>query len=323
IAGQFRFLRAMPRLISYMTRHRPDVVIVYGPIAGCLGGMAARLAGVKGVVYGAGYPSYYADRGLLRRIRNATVERISSACADVVWCKSNADVKLYHERKASRIDKFRLAPNCVSSDLLNRFAEFAEAGSPSVDPLRMRFGLATHERVIGYVGRLVPEKGVDVLLEAFAQVAEALPNTRLLLVGDGPARDALRRQTQALGLEQRVIFAGPQHDVVPFYLLADVIAIPSRYEPFGNVAVEAMEGARPVVASRVGGLADTVLDGECGRLVPPEDPEALAAALLWVLDVPQRSRELGRNGRQRALSEYTEARLAERLDNFAHEALRL
>ena len=322
IAGQFRFLFGMPRLISYMSRHRPDVVIVYGPIAGCLGGLAARLAGVKGVVYGAGYPSYYADRGPFRRIRNAVVEKISAGCADVVWCKSTADVRLYRERKASRPDKFRLAPNCVSNDLLDRFAEYAAAGPASVDPLRMKLGLATHERVIGYVGRLVPEKGVDVLLDSFAQVAHALPNTRLLLVGEGPTRDALQRQAQALGLGDRVIFAGPQHDIVPFYLLADVIAIPSLYEPFGNVAVEAMAGARAVVASRVGGLADTILDGECGRLVPPRDADALAQALLWVLEIPQRSRELGRAGRQRALSEYTEARLAERLDHFAHEALR-
>jgi len=321
IAGKRRFTLAFFDLFWRILKTQPDVVIVYGAVVGCVAGLAARLAGVRCVVYQSGSPTFYYNWTRFKRLRNAVVERIACGCAAAVWSVSQENRRLYLANNAAPAYKFVEIPLCVSQDLIERLRR-AESDSSASAALRARFGLAAHERVIGYVGRLVPEKGVDVLLAAFAQVAEALPNTRLLLVGDGPARDTLWRQTHDLGLGQRVIFAGPQHDVVPFYLLADVIAIPSRYEPFGNVAVEAMAGARPVVASRVGGLADTVLDGECGRLVPPEDPEALAEALSWVLDVPQRSRELGRNGRQRALSEYTEARLAERLDNFAHEALR-
>ena len=341
IAGKRRFTLSFFTLFWRILQAQADVVIVYGAVVGCVAGLAARLAGVRCVVYQSGSPTFYYNWTRFRRLRNALVERIACGCASAVWSVSQENRQLYLTNNAAPAYKFVEIPLCVSQDLIERLRRESAASAGGIAggtsgarriqqlspvegsaALRAQLGLAAHERVIGYVGRLVPEKGVDVLLDAFAQVAHALSATRLLLVGEGPTRDALQRQTQALGLEDRVIFAGPQHDIVPFYLLADVIAIPSLYEPFGNVAVEAMAGARPVVASRVGGLADTVLDGECGRLVPPSDADALAQALLWVLEVPQRSRELGRAGRQRALREYTEARLAERLDNFAHEALR-
>jgi glycosyltransferase involved in cell wall biosynthesis len=325
IAGKHHFLRACPNLFSRIRRIQPAAMIVYGPIAGCLGGIVARLARVPSVVYSAGYPAYYSDYTLARRARNAMVERISCACADVVWCKSASDVQLYHRRIPAHHSRFHQVPNCVSQVIINRLHELAPNEmertltrplQANIAALRGQWGLTPADVVVGFVGRLVPWKGVDVLLHAHRQVAQVIPQVHLLIVGDGVERANLVRLAEELGIAQRTIFTGEQGDIVPYYLVADVIAVPSREEPFGNVAVEAMAASRPVVASRVGGLADTVVDGVCGYLVPPDDPTMLAEALLSVLQSPQYAQQLGSAARQRALSEYSEQQLAVRLDRL-------
>ena len=148
-----------------------------------------------------------------------------------------------------------------------------------------------------YVGRLQPIKGLETLLEAMRAVPEP---AYLLIVGgdqDEPENGhgaALRQQVAALGLERRVRFLGsqPQRRLRLFYAAADATVMPSYYESFGMVALEAMACGSPVVASRVGGLTTTVQDGVTGRLVPEGDPVALAAAITGLVSTPE-GRRLG------------------------------
>ena len=148
-----------------------------------------------------------------------------------------------------------------------------------------------------HVGRLQPIKGLETLLEAMTAVPEP---AYLLIVGgeqDEPENGhgaAMRQQVAALGLEKRVRFlrAQPQRRLRLFYAAAAATVMPSYYESFGMVAIEAMACGSPVVASRVGGLTTTVQDGVTGRLVPEADPAALAAAITGLLEGPE-GRRLG------------------------------
>ncbi|HXY91639.1 MAG TPA: glycosyltransferase family 4 protein [Acidimicrobiia bacterium] len=157
--------------------------------------------------------------------------------------------------------------------------------------------------VVLLLGRLVEEKGFDVALHACASVARALPDLRVAIAGAGPARGDLAALADDLGLTETVDWLGPlPMDEVPDVLgRATVVAVPSRYEePFGLVAVEAGLAARPVVASRVGGLPEVVEHGRTGLLVTPDDADALAGALLTVLRDRELAATLGRAGRVRA-----------------------
>jgi glycogen(starch) synthase len=167
------------------------------------------------------------------------------------------------------------------------------------------------------LGRLGREKGFDVALRAFAQVARNRPAARLVIAGQGAERPALERLAGSLGLAENVDFAGAvDRSLVPALMNgAGVVLVPSRWqEPFGLVALEAAQMGRPVVASRVGGLAEVVEDGRTGLLVAPEDPVALAAAVERLLDRPGFARELGLRARERALREFSMERCADRYE---------
>lgn len=163
-------------------------------------------------------------------------------------------------------------------------------------------------RVLG-VGRMVEEKGFDVAVRALIKV----PGARLTLAGDGPARLALEQLAVACGVADRVEFTGwlEPDAVAGLIATCHVVVMPSRWqEPFGLVAVQAGMMARPVVASRVGGLPEIVVEGETGRLVAPNDPEALAAAVAGLLADPVRAAAMGEAARRRVEAEFSIERCA-------------
>jgi glycosyltransferase involved in cell wall biosynthesis len=154
--------------------------------------------------------------------------------------------------------------------------------------------------VVGIVGRLVPEKGVDIFLRAAALVRAVVPSARFLVVGDGPMRPDLEREADSRGLGDRITFTGFRPDATQAIAGLDVLAVPSRSDGSPLVVCEAMAAGVPVVASRVGGLPDLVDDGRSGVLVQPGDVEDLARALVSLLLDPAAAGRLGAGGRELA-----------------------
>jgi len=169
------------------------------------------------------------------------------------------------------------------------------------------------------VGRMVAEKGFDVAIAAFASISRDWPTARLVLAGDGPVRAALEQQAHDLGVAGRVDFLGWIAPGAMAAIMNDatIVIMPSRWqEPFGLVAMEAAQMARPVVATRVGGLPEVVVHGETGVLVEGDNSAALAGAVTSLLENPRLAAQMGRAARERALEVFSGERCVAMYDQL-------
>jgi glycosyltransferase involved in cell wall biosynthesis len=171
------------------------------------------------------------------------------------------------------------------------------------------------------VGRLIPVKGHLVLLRALAQARSRVPELTLDLAGHGPLEPALKAYVRELGLDDVVRFLGFVSPVQKAVEDAAVVVVPSLGEGFGMVALEAMERARAVVASAVGGLPEIVVDGETGLVVPPGDADALAEALVAVASDLPRAAAMGRAARERAVASFTPERATSGIESLYRREL--
>jgi len=158
------------------------------------------------------------------------------------------------------------------------------------------YGMEPGSQIVGVVARLEPEKGHPTLLEAWPPVLRAVPDAYLLIVGEGSRREALEAQTRDLRIAHRVVFTGRRDDVPSVTAALDVAVLPSYREAQGLSILEALALSRPVVASNVGGIPEMITDGVNGVLVPPHDPDALAAAIIRLLRDHPFADTLGRAG---------------------------
>lgn len=178
------------------------------------------------------------------------------------------------------------------------------APPPVLPPVSPAADLAGPGPLVGTLARLVPQKGLDVLLDAFSRIP---PPARLVIAGDGPLRPALERRAAAPDLAGRVRLLGPRADAAAVMAALDLFVLPSRWEGFGLVLLEAMAAGRPIVASRVSAIPEVVAEGGTALLVPPDDPAALAAAMRALLDDPARRQAMGAAGRRRVAAQFAPA----------------
>ena len=169
----------------------------------------------------------------------------------------------------------------------------------AIAPLRNELGATDSNPVIGTIGRLHHEKGLDVFLNAAARIAARWSDARFVIIGSGPDRAALESHAERVGIGSNVAFLGERGDAQELLGAMDLFVLSSPEEGMPNVVLEAMAAARPVVATSVGGTPEVVVDGVTGLLVPPGNPERLAAAIEAVLADSARMKAMGRQGRER------------------------
>jgi len=174
------------------------------------------------------------------------------------------------------------------------------------DPLPELCSPATILPRIVCVGRLAREKGFDLALSAFTTIVKHFPEMELVLAGDGPQRSALEQQAESLGLTEKVQWLGwvAPEQIPALIATAQAVLIPSRSEGLPRVAVEAALMARPVAATKVGGIPEVVIHQKTGLLVEPENDEALADAILYLLTNQDESVAMGHSARCLALEQF-------------------
>src|SRR6266851_1975315 len=219
------------------------------------------------------------------------VDRIVGRVVTRYVAVSHANKRYLVEEKTLAKEKIAVIHN--GSDL----RKFHPGQTPSSN-LRQSLGIGTKDPVLMVIGRLEPQKGHKVLLEAMPSIRRAFSSVRLVCVGTGSLHDELLSLVRDLGIEDAVRFVGFQMDVAEWLNLADVTVLPSFYEGLPLVAIESLAAAKPVVATAVDGSGEVVVDGETGLTVPPGNPEALSAAVCRLLHDVELRKKLGRQGRE-------------------------
>jgi glycosyltransferase involved in cell wall biosynthesis len=299
--------RAFRQLVTLLRGWQPHLLTTFMYHANLLGRLAGRWAGVPLIV---------------TSIRS---ERTGSAARDWLFritnwmdqcCTTNSEevaTSLWNRRLLPR-EKLTVIPNGV--DIAGLLASADQRAR-----LRDELGLAPAEFVWLAVGRLLEQKDYPTLLHAF-QLSSGSPS-RLLIAGRGPLLDDLQRLAGRLGIAAAVTFLGVREDIPSLLAAADGFVLSSAWEGMPNVVMEALAAARPVVATRVGGVAELVEPGRSGLLVPPRDPGALSRAMRQMMSLSLEQRgEMGRHGRRHVTAHYTLARMADRWMALYQELLK-
>jgi glycosyltransferase involved in cell wall biosynthesis len=179
--------------------------------------------------------------------------------------------------------------------------------------LKKSLGLAEDARVISLVAVLRTQKRHEIVIAAARQVIAAFPQARFLFVGEGPGRERIRKAIADQGLEAFFILTGHRTDIPEILALTDVGVISSSAEGVPQFLLQALAMAKPVVATRVGGIPEIITSDVNGVLIPPEDPQALAEALLGLLGDPVLGERLGAEGRKLVEGEHTLERMGEKV----------
>jgi len=290
-------------LYSRFRRLRPDVVCTHMSKAGAVGRVAAWLARVPVRVHtfhGHVFSGHFSPAKTRFFVElEKRLARISTRII-VLGERQQREITALG---VGRPEQFVQVP--LGLDLSAFLAAEKHSGE-----LRKELAIPQDAPLAAIVARLVPIKNHAVFLRAAKLVCGSLPAARFLIVGDGPERRGLEALTEQLGLKGRVIFLGFRDDLPRIYADCDATALSSDNEGMPVALIESLAAATPAVATDVGETREVIRDGESGFVVPPSDPEALAAALLELLRSPERAKQMGLAGRRHVYPRFSIERLA-------------
>lgn len=298
-----RLWAAVAEIVEQLEHLETDVLCCHGYKANLLGRLAARRRNIPAVAIARGWTGESFKVRWYERL-----DRFHLRWMDHVVCVSEAQaVKV--RRAGVRPERMSVIYNAIDP------ARFREPDARYRAKL-LRYFRQPRKHIIGAAGRLSPEKGFDVLVEAAELVLRSNPLVGFVLFGDGPERERLQRQISAAGMKQTFILGGFRGDLDRFLPHFDLLALPSHTEGLPNVVLEAFAAGVPVAATAVGGTPEVIEDGVSGYLVPPGDAAALAERIEELLAVPDVLPDMGRHGRLRVQEKFgfaTQARLYDEL----------
>ena len=285
------FLRHMVRIFQIVRNQNIKLIHANSLKSTIIGGLAARLANVP-VIW---HVRDFLPIGFFRQL----LIRLAYLLATQVIVNSKAVGKMFKYGEENSSVKVKVIYNCIDTDLYN----------PNIDgnALRRELNIDTNITLVGFVGRVHPEKGIEYLIRAAREVVKIVPEVRFLIVG-GTAlgkeeyRERMRGLSAELGLAGKVLFLGHRKEVAKIIAALDILVLPSLREPFGLVSLEAMAMEKPVIATNTGGSPEVIINGKTGLLVPPRDSYALSSAIIRLLTDKELAKRMGAAGRKRAMN---------------------
>jgi len=298
-------LKALITMCRCLRKIRPTIIHAHTPKGGLLGTVAARIIGVPVRIYHIhGLPLMTAV-GAKKTILQWT-EKVSCDLAGQVLCVSPSIRNVVIDKQlcpASKIKVIR-GGSINGVDAVSKFNPQRMNASERYH-IRQKYGISTEALVIGFVGRVVRDKGIAELTQAWSELRNEYPSLHMLIVGPFEPQDPAPPETETiLRSDPRIHLTGMDWNTPPLYAAMDIVVLPTYREGFPGVPLEAGAMELPVVATDVPGCVDAVIDGETGILIPPRDSQALAVVLRTYLNDPDLMKKHGKAGRERALRDF-------------------
>lgn len=316
--------RAFLKLYRLIKHGKYDIVHTHTSKVGILGRLAAKLAGNSIIVHTPHGSNYYNPKAdipsvsgrLINRTLFLWLDRLTATITDEIIGLTESEVEHYLE---IGFIKNRNDAVVIHSGIdLKKFAEI----DLDTDGLTAQLGIPDGFKVILTVARLTGEKGHEYLIHAAKRVANETEKVRFLFVGDGILRSKLEDQVRQLRLDQVISFLGVRRDVPELLAISDLFVLPSLYEGQGRALVEAMAAGLPVVATKVGGIPDVISDGQNGILVAALDSDALAVAILELLNNEEKARQMGEAGKRRVDPEFSVETMVRKIESVYEELIK-
>lgn len=291
------------KLIRTLKTLHPDIIHVSTPKAGLLGSIAALILGIPIRLYTIRGVRAETASGILLKILLAS-ERLIGRASHYTYCISTSVKRVAEKFGFAKSSKLKVIGSGSEGVDTTRFRKTPKLMAQAAE-LRNRVSLPADVPVIGFVGRLVRDKGIVELLSAFKALRAKYPKLHLLIIGDYEDFDAIPPEAR-LTIEQaeNIIFTGFLDDVTPSYPLMNMLVLPTYREGFPTVLLEAAAMELPVVATQATGCVDAVIDGVTGTLVPVGDAEALYTAIERYLDNPKLSKQHAKAGYERVIADF-------------------
>ena len=304
-------LRALIRLVGLFRRRQYDVVHCHSSKAGFLGRIAAFFSGARYVVYTPHCFSFMAGFGKLVGWFYKSLEFIAGRLTDRLIAVSPFEAELAIHSGAALPHQVRTIVNGLEEEEMVEH-EVSRA-------LRRELGLPNGCPVVGSIGRLGRQKGYDVFIRAAKLIHDERPDVHFLLVGKGSYESALHDLASELKLDDCFHFTGERNDVLDIFPFIDVFVMSSRWEAMPYALLEAMGSGRAIVLTRICGLDKVVENGRSAVIIPPEDQEAIARAVMSLLDDDELRDRLGHAARETALGKYSLANSIKQIEDVYHE----
>jgi glycosyltransferase involved in cell wall biosynthesis len=310
----WRDVRARRYLGAELERLRPDVVHTHSSKAGIVGRWAARFAGVPVIVHTVHGWGFHDRQPAWLRWLYVVLERITAPLTDrlIVVAESDRDTGL-RERIGTR-EKYTTIRSAIDVD-------FYATPRADVAALRMELGIPDGRRVICSVTRLSQQKDPLTLIRTAGQVCARRDDVHFLVVGDGPLRGVVEREVDRANLRERVTLAGLRRDVPDLLGCADIFLLTSLWEGLPRVFLQAMAAGLPIVATRTGGTEELLEDDATGVITEPKDVNALAGAILRLLDDPEEAERLRHAGKAKVAGGFAIGKMIGDLDQLYAELL--
>ena len=302
-------------LYKLIRKEAPRIVHTHTSKAGILGRIAARLAGIKGIIHTPHGHVFYGHYGRWMTAIFTLTERVVAIFTHRIITLTERGIDEYIEHGVGKREQYIAIPSGIDVPGVQR-------RSSRPPKMRAKLDLPPSCLLVGTVGKMGYVKGQSVLISAAKKVIEALPSTRFVMVGEGPLEKKLRLQARELGLEDHLQFVAAWGEEAWDWIDSlDLFVLPSRNEGMGRVLLEAMALGKPVVASYVGGIPNVVLDGKTGILVPPDEPSKLSEAIIRVLLDSELRHQFGEEGRKRCDSRFSADVMTDRIEQLYREYL--